>query len=194
LVDALPAIVEPAADVTSSSQARTGSAVVSQIGAQLGELPERARYLAQAVLKELQTEDRELIELFRTHLPPDTVDVLEEAGEPPEVAETATPDRPTRLTADQITAALKKRLPDWTGDETGLSRTVGMPDDRMIPLVARVERVARAMNDHAHVERSPGSITFVLRTGPASVTEPDLALAERIDEAIADIGSGGRPG
>jgi hypothetical protein len=34
----------------------------------------------------------------------------------------------------------------------------------------------------------------VLRTGPAAVTEPDLALAERIDEAITDIGSGGRPG
>lgn len=70
-----------------------------------------------------------------------------------------------------------------------------LPIDRVTPLVDRVQREARVMNDHAHVERHPDGVTFHLGTGSEGVvTEPDLALAERIDDAVADIGSGGRPG
>ena len=47
------------------------------------------------------------------------------------------------------------------------------------------------MNDHAHVERGSGPVTFRVRTGSASVTEPDLTLARRVDAAIAQIASGG---
>ena len=70
-----------------------------------------------------------------------------------------------------------------------------LPAERITPLVERVQREARTMNDHAHVERADDGVTFRLYTGREGVvTEPDLWLAERIDEAVAAVGSGGRPG
>lgn len=193
LADALPAAVEPAADVTGSSEPRTGSSFVVEVGELVDVPPERARYLAQAVLSELHAEDPELVEALRSQLPADTVEILEEAGEPPEMATTVTADRPTRLSDDEVRRALSG-LTGWTGDSAGISRTVSLPDDRIGTLVDRVQREARQMNDRAHVDRGPGTVTFTLRTGAAGVTQPDLWLAERIDAAISDLGSGGRPG
>lgn len=103
---------------------------------------------------------------------------------------TTTADRPTRLSDEQIDRALSG-LPEWAGDATGICRTVNVPDDRIDPLVNRVQREAGARGDRAHVDRRPGSVTFTLRTGSHTVTEPDLLLAERIDAAIGEIGSGG---
>jgi uncharacterized protein (DUF2267 family)/pterin-4a-carbinolamine dehydratase len=190
LAGALPGSVEPAAEVSGTSPPRTGQAFVTQVGEVLGEPPERARYLALAVLTELREEDPDLVESIRSDLPPDTVEVLEETGEPAHVATTVTPERPTRLSAEELDAALR-RLPDWTGDETGIARTVNLPDDRITPLVDRVQREAARMNDRAHVDRGHGTVTFRLSTGRRGVTEPDLALARQIDAAVTDIGSGG---
>ena len=121
------------------------------------------------------------------------MDVLEEAGEPPEMTTTLTADRPTRLSDDEVRRALGG-LTGWTSDGAGVSRTVSLPDDRIGTLVDRVQREARKVNDRAHVDAGPGTVTFTLRTGAGSVTEPDLWLARRIDTAISDLGSGGRPG
>lgn len=190
LAEALPSRVRPAVDVSGTSPPRTGHAFVDQVGELLGEPPERARYLAMAVLGELRAEDSDLTEALREHMPQDTVEVLQSAGEPADIATTVTAERPTRLSAARVHAELR-RLPGWTGNETGISRTVNLPDDRITPLIDRVQREARRLNDRAHVDRGPGTVTFLLRTGPASVTEPDFVLAERIDAAIAEIGSGG---
>ncbi|SFO57547.1 Pterin-4a-carbinolamine dehydratase [Pseudonocardia ammonioxydans] len=190
LADALPAKVEPAADVAGTSPPRIGQAFVDQVGETLGEPPERARYLAMAVLREIRAADADLAEALHENMPPETLQVLEPAGDPPDVATTVPPERPTRLTADEVGAALRA-LPDWTGDETGIARTVSLPEDRITPLVDQVQREARDMNDHAHVERGSGTVTFRLRTGSASVTEPDLTLARRVDAAVTQVASGG---
>jgi pterin-4a-carbinolamine dehydratase len=127
-------------------------------------------------------------------LPRDVTDMLSPAGEPPRRAASTRPEVPTELSDEEIARRLRT-LTGWTGDHTGISRSVRLPVDRVTPLVDRVQREARTMNDHAHVERHPDGVTFHLRTGPDGVvTEPDLSLAARIDEAVADIGSGGRPG
>lgn len=190
LADALPGIVQPAARVTGSSDPRTGSAFVVEVARLLDASAERARYLTQAVLAELREGDPELGETLRTHLPSDTVTVLDTAGESPAVSSTVNAEQPTRLSDAEVDDALRA-LPGWAGDGSGISRTVSLPDDRVTPLVNRVQREARQMNDHAHVDRSPGTVTFTLRTGSASVTEPDLVLARRIDAAITGSGSGG---
>ena len=193
LADALPAVVEPAAEVTGTSPPRTGRSFVVEVGQLVNEPPERARYLAQAVVAELGAADPALVEALRAQLPADTVDVLDEAGETPEKTTTLTADRPTRLSDDEVHQALGG-LTGWTGDGAGISRTVSLPDDRIDTLVGQVQHVARQMNDRAHVDRSPGTVTFTLRTGAGSVTEPDLWLARRIDTAVSEVGSGGRSG
>lgn len=190
LADALPAKVQPAADVAPTSPPRTGQAFVEQVGEILGEPSERARYLAMAVFGELRAADADLADALREHTPPDTVEILKSAGDSPDIAATVSAEQPTRLTHDEVDAALR-RLPEWTGDETGISRTVSLPDDRITSLVDRVQREAGEMNDHAQVERGSGTVTFRLRTGSASVTEPDLTLARRVDAAVAQIASGG---
>lgn len=84
LTDALPAAVRAAADVPSaSSEPRTGEAFVRQVGELVGETPERARYLTQAVVSQLRTEDPDLARDLLALSPPETAEVLAPAGESP---------------------------------------------------------------------------------------------------------------
>lgn len=191
LAGALPAPVRDVAAIPAGDGAAPDlGGLLDEIGRTLGRPPERARYLTQAVLDELGAQDGAMVERIGAALPSGTVEALRSAGDPPGEAVTTTPERPTALTGDEVARALAG-LEDWTGDEHGISRTVALPDERIEPLVNRVEREARRSNDHATVHREPGAVTFTLRTRGREVTAPDVELAGRIDAAVAAVGSGG---
>jgi len=93
------------------------------------------------------------------------------------------------LNTDEVRMALGA-LRDWTGDATALRRSVelrGFPE--AIAVVARVARVAEAMDHHPDIDIRWRTLTFRCATHSAGgVTERDLTLARRIDEIIAEQG------
>jgi len=98
---------------------------------------------------------------------------------------------PIQLSAEQVRAALAG-LTNWSGGTDAITRTVSLPADRHTPLLNRVHREERAVNHRVHVAQRGDTVTFTLRTrGSGDVTNLDIELAERIDAAIADVGSGG---
>ncbi|MCP2164788.1 DUF2267 domain-containing protein [Goodfellowiella coeruleoviolacea] len=194
VAERLPGLLAPAVEVPGQRERRHGEDLLVEIGQRLHTTPERARYLGQAVLGVLREEQPDLVDQLRDQLSTDLLDVLAPAGQPAWLAESTRPDVPTRLSDADVAAALR-RLTGWTGDRSAISRTVSLPDDRLTPLVNRVQRVAaREFNDHAHVERGRGWVRFTLSTQRGAVTAPDVALAARIDQVVSGFGSGGRPG
>lgn len=194
LAEQLPGAFDSAVEVPGPPEIRHGSGVVLEIAQRLTVSPERARYLGQAVIRALRTGDPETVDTLKSTLSSDALDVLASAGQAPQQAASVRPEVPTELSDRDVDQALRQ-LTGWRGDRHGISRTVQLPPDRLTPLVNQVQRVARAFNDHAQVERDGDTITFTLRTGrPGVVTEPDVRLAEQIDRVVAEIGSGGRPG
>ncbi|MGW3965839.1 DUF2267 domain-containing protein [Amycolatopsis sp. NPDC005003] len=194
LADRLPSPEAGPARDPGPSNLKSGTDVEAAVARRLRTTPERARYLTQAVLAALTRTDPGLAEDLRGRLPRAVAETLAPAGESPRDAASHRPEVPTRLSDEEVARGLR-HLTGWSGDRHGIERTVQLPADRITPLVERVQREARAMNDHAHVERADDAVTFRLRTGREGVvTEPDLRLAERIDEAVAAVGSGGRPG
>lgn len=190
LADALPAAIGSEVRVPAGSGRADAPELMEELGRLVGRPPERARYLIQAVVGELRREEPGLADELAGHLPQDARDAMQDAGDPPERAASTTAERPTELSPDEVSAALR-RLSTWTGDEHGIARTVSLPEDRIDPLVERVEREAARSNDHARVDRGAGTVTFTLRTRGGVVTRPDLELAERIDDVVAGFGSGG---
>ncbi|WP_307849614.1 DUF2267 domain-containing protein [Qaidamihabitans albus] len=194
LAEDLPGTVEEAARVPGQLEARDADELLVEVAHRLDTTPERARYLAKAVFAGVRDNDPDLVDFLRSRMASDLLDVLAADGDPPHRAESVRPGEPTELSDEDVERALRG-LTGWSGDHTGISRTVRLPDDRVSPLIDRVQREAREMNDHAHTERFEDGVTFTLRTDRrGAVTEPDIRLAERIDAAVQDIGSGGRPG
>jgi len=90
----------------------------------------------------------------------------------------------TLLDNDLVTDALKG-LDEWTGDTSGISRTVTLDGGDAEQLLADVSATADTMNHHPDVDRNGKSVTFRLSThSEGGVTELDIALASRIDDLI----------
>lgn len=164
-----------------------------EIGHNLETPPERARYLAQTVLSEISEADPDLAHELRDGLPSDCTSLFR-APEPYPERMYATAEAPAPLTAGELDAELRRR-PQWSGTLQHLTRTVGLPADRIAPLLNQVDRDCRDLNHRCDHEQTGGGITFVLRTRSVdAVTALDLELADRIDAAVSAVGSGGRPG
>jgi pterin-4a-carbinolamine dehydratase/uncharacterized protein (DUF2267 family) len=182
---ALPGSLRRIATPHTPVQLVEGEVLVRILGDRLGVPPERARYLAQAVLEEMQAEDPELTQTVFNELPKDVVDTLTPSGEPPDIAVSVEWGSPRRLTAEEVHSALRK-LPEWSGDEHAITRTVGLPADRYDALHDQIERVAhRTLNEHASMSRSPDGLQITLRSARRYVTESDIALAQQINNIIA---------
>lgn len=92
------------------------------------------------------------------------------------------------LTAEAVRDELSG-LPDWSGDQTGITRTVELasfPD--AITLVDRVAVVAEEVDHHPDIDIRWRTVTFRCVTHSANgVTDRDLDLARRIDGIVREV-------
>jgi len=156
------------------------------VASELDASPERARFLAQAVLSALEDRDPPTAETVRSELPEDFADLFAAPGDgpPPDRAATAALPEPTDLTAEEVAGALAG-LPGWTGDERGLERTVDLPPGIGQELRDRIARVEQEMNHHAMFEeRADGTVIRVWTHARGVVTDLDIELARQISEVI----------
>lgn len=156
------------------------------VASELDASPQRARFLAQAVLSALVDHDAPTAETVRRKLPEDFLELFVAPGEgpPPTRAATAALPEPTDLTAEEVSAALAA-LPGWTGDVHALERVVVLPPGIGQELLDRISRVERSMNHHAVVEERPDGTSFRVWTHARGlVTDLDVELARRINEII----------
>jgi 4a-hydroxytetrahydrobiopterin dehydratase len=88
------------------------------------------------------------------------------------------------LNPSELSAALAE-LPEWSGDSSGIRRTVQAENFLAgIDLVVEVARMAEDMNHHPDIDIRWRNVTFGLSTHDAGgVTSLDIDLAKRIDAA-----------
>jgi 4a-hydroxytetrahydrobiopterin dehydratase len=77
-------------------------------------------------------------------------------------------------------------LPGWHRVDKTLVKDVPVDGDAADNLVAAVAKAADELNHHPVVDRSGGAVRFTVWTHSAGgITSKDVALAGRIEEAIA---------
>lgn len=195
LAAALPTLLEHESGLDGGSGGTSAAAgpggLVDGIVRRTGWTPERARYVLAAVASQLAAEDEDLARRIRAVLPAD-VEASDGPALPPDAAAEGPQGRPQPLGAEGLDRALS-RLTDWSGDLTGIERTIGLPSERIDLVLERVHDAERELAHRVHVvERTPTSLTLRARTESLRVvTELDVALAERVDDAVATVGSGG---
>lgn len=155
----------------------------AEVARRTGSTPERGREIAEQVLAELAAQDPDLADRLRHRLPDGVAALLV----PAPVPDSAVTGHPRRILPDELEARLRE-LVDWSGDCRRISRTVLVPPEWVEPLRRRVDRAEREVNHHVRVEPVEGGLRFVAWTRSMdAVTELDLALAARIDAAVADL-------
>ncbi|MCW6010962.1 4a-hydroxytetrahydrobiopterin dehydratase [Micromonospora sp. CPCC 205371] len=79
-------------------------------------------------------------------------------------------------------------LPEWSGDDTTITRTVELHSFMdAIAVVDRVAVVAEEMDHHPDIDIRWRKLTFRCSTHSAGkVTERDFELARRIDDIVAN--------
>jgi pterin-4a-carbinolamine dehydratase/uncharacterized protein (DUF2267 family) len=145
--------------------------------------PERGREFAEQVLAELAAEDPDLTAWLRPRLPDELAALLRPAPVPDAVVA----GHPRRILPDELDRRLRE-LEDWSGDCHRISRTVLLPQEWIEPLRRRVDRAQQDLDHHVRTEGVDGGVRFVAWTRSIdAVTELDLALAARIDEAVRTL-------
>ena len=93
--------------------------------------------------------------------------------------------RPPRLSPDELSAALRD-LPLWSGDVTGIRRTVELPSFRdAVAAIVAIADVAEEMDHHPDVDLRFRRLHLLLVSHSAGgVSELDLELARRIDALL----------
>ncbi|MCW2807981.1 MAG: hypothetical protein JWQ93_1936 [Marmoricola sp.] len=154
--------------------------------------PERARYVAQAVLSLIAEEYPEAAGTLRAELPDEFGDLFTPPPSPPPGERAASPPSsappvPAGLTREEVEGALEE-LPGWTGDEYRIRRTVSLPAEVVDDIQDRIARVEEQMDHHAVVEEDLDGTTYLLWThSRGGVTELDIELAARISDIIDDV-------
>lgn len=157
--------------------------------AMLGRRPaEQARVRAQAVLASVAEQEPGLL----PGLPvPDGIRPLLGAPSPGGGIVSGPTEHEAPLTADEIENALS-RLPDWSGDASGLRRTIVLPPENLRAVLDRIGAVkaelGRAPTVHGYRD---DTAELVVRTASVgAVTALDVELAARLDDLIADAAAG----
>lgn len=95
--------------------------------------------------------------------------------------------------AEVLDAAAVRRelagLAGWTGDPTGIGRTVELASfPEAIAVVDRVAIIAEELNHHPDMDIRWRAVTFRCATHSAGgVTGRDIELARRIDEVLREM-------
>jgi pterin-4a-carbinolamine dehydratase len=161
--------------------------------AALGNYPvERSRYWTQAVLAGLGDVDPAAAEIIAPALPDTGLTEPLGQGPAPRGSGVPTNRQPEILELDEIQRQIAG-MPGWTGDEQRLVRTVEIPAERVAPLTDAVHRIETELGHHAgidneRIDKDRAGLTFTVWTHSLNrVTDLDLQLASRIDEAIRTV-------
>ena len=89
------------------------------------------------------------------------------------------------LTPDELVEALVE-LPHWSGDITGLRRTVQLPTFRdAVAAIVAIADVAEELDHHPDIDLRWRTLHLALVTHSAgAVTPKDLQLAHRLDKLL----------
>ena len=193
LVEALPNLLEVESGVDRANGGGgtpTEAGLVDEVARRSGWAPERARYALTAVIGQLGAEDADLGERIGRVVPAD----LRGTGPtlPPDAASEGAQGRPQPVDADELARELQ-RLPEWSGDVSGIERTVELPPERLDLVLERLRRAESELGARLRiVDRTPTSLTVRARTESMQVVAAiDLDLAARFDEIVGAIGAGG---
>ena len=96
--------------------------------------------------------------------------------------------RPPLLSPDAVTAALEG-LPDWSGDTTGIERTVTRIDfQRAAETIAELAAIAEELDHHPDVDVRWRTLRiFLVSHSAGGVTELDLEFARRVDDLFRPL-------
>jgi pterin-4a-carbinolamine dehydratase len=95
--------------------------------------------------------------------------------------------RPATLSAEEVHDRLSW-LPDWSGDEHTLTRTLAPPQEELGGLLQHLEGVLEVSGHGGRIHQGDGQLTVELWTASANgVTSYDVALAQRIDHMLLDL-------
>ena len=192
LAKALPNLLEQESGVDRAGGGGTPTEadLVDEVALRSGWEPERARYALTAVIGQLHAEDADLGERIGRVVPED----LRGSGPtlPPDAASEGAQGRPQPVDPDELQRALG-RLTDWSGDVTGIERTIELPSEHIDLVLERLRAAEREIGARLRtVERTPTSLTVRARTeSMQAVAVLDLDLAERFDDIVATVGSAG---
>ncbi|GAA4776855.1 hypothetical protein GCM10023200_06940 [Actinomycetospora chlora] len=193
LAAAVPNLLEQESGVDHPSRggASTDAALVDAVVRRTGWTPERARYALTAVTGQLAAEDSDLGDRIARVLPAE----LRGTGPtlPPDAASEGAQGRPQPVESDELERVLGRELTEWSGDLSGIQRTVSLPSEHLDLLLDRMRGVERDTGQRLRiVERTPTSLTVRARNEKQEVvTAIDLDLAARFDDAVAAVGSAG---
>jgi uncharacterized protein (DUF2267 family) len=192
LATALPNLLEQESGVdrAAGGGTPTEAGLVDEVARRSGWEPERARYALTAVIGQLQAEDADLGERIGRVVPED----LRGSGPtlPPDAASEGAQGRPQPVDPDELRRVLD-RLTDWSGDVSGIERTVELPSEHIDLVLERLRTAESEIGARLRtVERTPTSLTVRARTeSMQAVAALDLDLAERFDDIVATVGSAG---
>ncbi|MEY9212504.1 DUF2267 domain-containing protein [Thermobifida halotolerans] len=176
---------------TGAAFATDSGALARRVGEDLHCPPEHGLQLTRTVLSEIALASPGLGEDLAVSLPEDLAEWVRDPVGAQGRSDTGATGAPSRLDEATLSAA-RERLPDWEGDTRRLTRSVRLPKDRIPPLLARVDRLCRDLNSSPHHETTDDGIVFTVQTASVgAVTTQDIELAERVDRAVAEVGSGG---
>lgn len=162
-----------------------------EVARQIGCPRERGVRLVGAVLSGIGQSEPELAEELASGLPDELAAWARDPHGASGRADTGQTDTPSRLDQATLDRALE-RLTEWRGDTEGLTRSVDLPADRLTPLLNQAHKSARELGHGFEHHTTDTGIAFTVRTASIGVvTTRDIEMAERIDAAIAKIGSGG---
>jgi pterin-4a-carbinolamine dehydratase len=193
LTGALPGALRSAADVSGpAAPVQDEADLVRDVSNRTHCPPQRARRYTHAVLATLSETEPNVAQTIARQLPLGE-DLFEPIvkGVTPRSSGVSSQLTPRLLEPDDVARELRG-LTGWEGDERRLRRTVVLPADRVRPLRDAVGRAEQEMTHHARVEEQPGAVTFEVWTRSIDrVTDLDVELARRINEAVEAVGSAG---
>ncbi|QGK70687.1 DUF2267 domain-containing protein [Allosaccharopolyspora coralli] len=151
--------------------------------------PEHARALTRAVLAEMALAAPAVVDTLRHGLPAEVTPLFDRPGTVPEQTSTepGAEGGARPLGEDELRRALTQ-LENWAGTTERLTREATLPTDRHQPVLTRVRAAEIELSHRAEVTENDDILVFSLTTrSVGGVSELDLQLARRIDEAVLEV-------